>query len=192
MLPLKRHLCNAVFIIMMLGAGCMVVLLAPAISLATEQLNQEGQDAVKQHANNSKAVVHLYFADKKNFFLLAEERTLLHAEHPADFGRMIVEALIDGPRQGLMRTIPAAAALRSLYVTRNGTAYVDITAALKDAHPGGIHSEQMTIFSIVNSLVLNIPAIDAVKILIDGREAVTLAGHIDLRFPFKANMLLIR
>jgi len=41
-------------------------------------------------------------------------------------------------------------------------------------------------------LILNIPEIDAVKILIDGRDAMTLAGHIDLRFPFKANMLLVR
>ena len=77
-------------------------------------------------------------------------------------------------------------------MTPDGTAYVDITAAVKDAHPGGIHSEQMTIFSIVNSLVLNVPEIDTVKILIDGREAMTLAGHVDLRHPFKANMLLIR
>jgi hypothetical protein len=59
-------------------------------------------------------------------------------------------------------------------------------------HPGGIKLELITIYSIVNSLILNIPAIDAVKILIGGREALTLAGHVDLRFPFKANMLLIR
>jgi len=39
---------------------------------------------------------------------------------------------------------------------------------------------------------LNIPEIHAVKILIGGRESMTLAGHIDLRFPLKANMLLIR
>jgi hypothetical protein len=50
----------------------------------------------------------------------------------------------------------------------------------------------MTIFSIVNSLILNIPEVDAVKILIEGRESMTLAGHIDLRSSFKANLLLIR
>jgi hypothetical protein len=91
-----------------------------------------------------------------------------------------------------MRTIPAGTTLRALFVAPDQTAYVDLTATLKDAHPGGIQSEQMTIFSIVNSLILNITEINAVKILIDGREAMTLAGHIDLRFPFKANMLLIR
>jgi hypothetical protein len=63
---------------------------------------------------------------------------------------------------------------------------------IKEKHPGGSRSELMTIYTIVNSLILNIPEIDAVKILIEGCESMTLAGHIDTRFPFKANMLLIR
>ena len=50
----------------------------------------------------------------------------------------------------------------------------------------------MTVFSVVNSLVLNMPDVDAVKILIDGREETTLVGHVDLRYPLTANMLLIR
>jgi spore germination protein GerM len=91
-----------------------------------------------------------------------------------------------------MRTIPAGTKLLALFVAPDGTTYLDLTATLKDGHPRGIQSEQMTIFSIVNSLILNIPEINAVKILIDGHESMTLAGHIDLRFPFKANMLLIR
>ena len=50
----------------------------------------------------------------------------------------------------------------------------------------------MTIYSLVNSIVLNLPEVNAVKILIDGQEELTLAGHIDLRDPFTANMLMIR
>jgi hypothetical protein len=50
----------------------------------------------------------------------------------------------------------------------------------------------MTVYSLVNSIVLNLETVEAVKILIDGQEETTLAGHIDLRNPFTANMLLIR
>ena len=139
-----------------------------------------------------KSLVHLYFADKENSFLIAEERVLLRSDDPAEFGKTIIESLIRGPQEELMRTIPAEAALRALYVTQDGTAYVDFTEAVKENHPGGSKSELMTIYSIVNSLILNIPEIDAVKILIGGTESMTLAGHIDLRFPFKADMLLIR
>lgn len=163
---------------------------APHISSALDHSGQNPQINAAQHAG--KAVVQLYFSDKENSFLMAEERKLAHASNPVQFGQTIIAALIQGPTKGLMRTIPAGTTLRALFVAPDGTAYVDLTATLKDAHPGGIQSEQMTIFSIVNSLILNITEINAVKILIDGRESMTLAGHIDLRFPFKANMLLIR
>ncbi len=91
-----------------------------------------------------------------------------------------------------MRTIPKNTALNALYITKDGMAIVDLTVAAKENHPGGSQSEIMTIYSIVNSLVLNMPQVDRVKILIEGREAMTLAGHIDLRLPFKADMMLVR
>lgn len=192
MFSLKRHLGDAVFVIVALGAAWMLLWHDSAIALAADKLDQNNAVADERPVDKSKSVVHLYFADKENSFLSAEQRTLLPTDDVVTFGRAIIEALIEGPREGLMPTIPAATTLNALYVTPDGTAYVDLSAALKDAHPGGVNSEQMTIFSIVNSLILNIPEIDAVKILIAGSEAETLAGHIDLRFPFKANMLLIR
>ena len=41
-------------------------------------------------------------------------------------------------------------------------------------------------------MVLNNPEITAVKILIAGNKAMTLAGHIDLCAPFKADILMVR
>jgi hypothetical protein len=38
----------------------------------------------------------------------------------------------------------------------------------------------------------NLWVLYAVKIIIGRRDTTTLAGHVDLRFPFQANMLLIR
>ena len=99
---------------------------------------------------------------------------------------------IAGPAQDLMRTLPPGVTLRALFIDQDKTAYVDLNAAVKDNHPGGVRAELFTVYSIVNSLVLNIPEIDTVKFLIEGRDAMTLCGHVDLRFPFKADMLLIR
>ena len=186
----KRHLFFAVLAIMVIGTFGIVVLNKFDISSALDRLDQNSQIDTTRHSE--KSVVHLYFSDKENAYLTAEERQLSHSNDPAEFGKTIIEALMQGPQAGLMRTIPAGTGLRALYVTPDGIAYVDVTATIQDAHPGGIQSELMTIYSIVNSLILNIAKIDAVKILIDGREALTLAGHIDLRLPFKANMLLIR
>ncbi len=145
----------------------------------------------KSHSSD-QSVVHLYFADRENRFLIAEDRALLPPDEPADLGRTIIKELIGGPREGLMQTIPARTDLRAFYITQDGTAYVDLTREITEKHPGGVKSELLTIYSIVNTLILNIPEINTVKILIGGGESPTLAGHIDLRLPFKADMLLIR
>ena len=77
--------------------------------------------------------------------------------------KLIIESLIKGPNEELMRTISSNAALKALFVTKDKTAYVDLTKAVGEKHPGGCKSEIITIYSIVNSLVLNIPEIDTVK-----------------------------
>ncbi len=169
---------------------CLVLLEMPAASTGTEQFEQNVGTAETKNLNRS--IVHLYFSDKNNSFLKAEKRDLFRSDNPAEFGKVIVEALIGGPRTGLMRTIPEDTTLKAFYITRDGIAYADLSDTIKNAHPGGVKSELFTIYSMVNSLILNIPEIDVVKILIGGRETMTLNGHIDLRFPFKANMLLIR
>jgi spore germination protein GerM len=152
----------------------------------------EQNTGITETKHSKKSVVHLYFSDKDNSFLKAETRDLFHSDNLSEFGKNILEALIEGPKTGLMRTIPADTTLKAFYVIRDGTAYIDMSDTIRDAHPGGVESELLTIYSMVNSLALNIPEIDAVKILISGKEAMTLNGHIDVRFPFKANMLLIR
>ena len=169
---------------------CMIFFQKSAASQGIDRVEQN-----KKHTETepmAKSVVHLYFADKNNSFLKSEERELLHSNNPTEFGKAIIAALIDGPRTGLIRNILEGTKLKAFYLTEDGTAYADMSDDIKEGQSGGVKSELFAIYSVVNSLVLNIPDIHAVKFLINGKESMTLNGHIDLRFPFKANMLLIR
>ena len=144
-------------------------------------------------AGGNKQVVHLYFADAANPFLVGEERVLVHPGEPASFGRQLVTELINGPAAGgKLATISRGTHLRAFFLLDDGTAVVDFSSDLRDNHPGGCRNEQLTLFSVVNSLVLNEPAIDRVKILIAGAEHETLAGHVPIEFPLTADMLLTR
>jgi len=143
-------------------------------------------------ASTQKSPVHLYFASRNSYFLMAEQRVVLHPDDPVGLADTIVKALINGPQKGLLKTIPADTRLKALYITPDGTCYVDLSEAVRNTHPGGSKSELLTIYSMVNSLVLNVPEIERVQILIEGNQAPTLAGHIDLQLPVKADMLLIR
>lgn len=139
-----------------------------------------------------KQEIHLYFADKQSSFLTAEKRAAPDLDLAEAMGKHIVELLFSGPKTGLLRTLPADAGLRAFFLSTDGTAYVDLTKSVETRHPGGITTERLSIYSIVNSLVLNVSEIQRVKILVDGKEASTLAGHLDISRPLKADMLLIR
>jgi spore germination protein GerM len=172
------------------GAGAWALWARVRPSVSTDWQAAGSQPSAPVHQD--KALVHLYFADPDNAFLIAEERVLPGAADPATLGRAIVNALIQGPETQLLRTIPEQTELRALYVTSEGIAYVDLSRALQQDHPGGAQTELLTVYAIVNTLVLNATQIASVKVLIEGQESDTLAGHVSLREPLKANMLLIR
>ena len=179
-------------------SAVVVVLCTAAILIFNQPEAQDNQDNDNtfqvQSCNDPSEYqgIHLYFADRNNLFLRAEKRRLACSLDPAEAGENILKMLIQGSDQGLMRTIPEGTKIAALYVTDDATAYVDLSGEVKDNQPGGAVTELLTIYSIVNSLILNIPEIKRVKILICGRESITLAGHISLRTHFKADMLLIR
>ncbi|RJP81113.1 MAG: spore gernimation protein [Desulfobacteraceae bacterium] len=143
-------------------------------------------------AQKKKKTVYLYFTDEKNSHLMSEERILLVTDDPLEMGRMIIKELIQGPNGNLVRTIPVGTALNAIYISKEGTAFVDFSDMIRENHPGGSQTELLTVYSIVNSITLNINEVERVKILIEGRESQTLAGHIDLTSPLSADMILVR
>jgi spore germination protein GerM len=143
-------------------------------------------------ATYGETEVFLYFADRTRPYLTAEARKIETQETACKFAEKIIKALIPGSIQGNINTIPANTGLRAFYITPDQMAVVDLSVAVNENHPGGCRTEQLTLFSIVNSLILNIPEIKKVKLIIEGRETETLAGHIDISEPFTADMLLVR
>jgi len=75
--------------------------------------------------------------------------------------------------------------------TLSGHLRKDLDPAIKKSHPGGTLQELMTVYTIVNCVLTNLPDLQEVQILIGGQEADTLAGHVDLRRPLRKNDSLI-
>ena len=95
-------------------------------------------------------------------------------------------------RAPLAAAIPEGTALRALYVTDRGDAFVDLTVTARTKHSGGALDELFTVYAIVDSLTVNLPAITRVQILLEGKEVDTLAGHVDLRHPLQKNLQWVR
>jgi hypothetical protein len=76
--------------------------------------------------------------------------------------------------------LPPGADIRSVYLVDPGLAVIDVNAALADGHRSGVLAEELTVASLIQTLSGNIPGILKVKILVEGKQRETLAGHADL------------
>lgn len=134
----------------------------------------------------------LYFASDDGLQLVPVEREVPLAEGVVAQARSILEAQLSAdPPAPLVSSIPKGATLRGIFISLRNEAFVDLDPVIKTAHPGGSHQELMTVYTIVNALLTNLPNLQEVQILIGGQEADTLAGHVDLRRPLRKNEGLI-
>jgi hypothetical protein len=134
--------------------------------------------------------VRLYFETEESEGLLAEERTIVFSDDLARQIRTLVEELVRGPATGLLPTLPPETKVLEVFVTSSGVAYVNLSGEAT-ALPGGSRSELHTVYSVVNSVVANFPAVRRVQILVEDRMVPSLAGHVDLSRPLPADMTLI-
>jgi hypothetical protein len=97
-------------------------------------------------------------------------------------GRQLTAALLQPAPEPFVSVIPPGTTLKGFYLSPEGVAFVDLSAEAGRGHPGSL-DEIFMVYSIVNTLTDNLPAITAVQLLVDGRQVDTLAGHVDVRRP---------
>lgn len=97
-----------------------------------------------------------------------------------ELARTIVKELIGGPKSDsvLYRTIPPEARLLGLEI-HGDTATVNFSREFISKHWGGSWSEELTIYSLVNSLT-ELPQIKRVQLLVEGESNVSIGGHVFL------------
>ena len=70
--------------------------------------------------------------------------------------------------------------VRSVFLVDPGVAVIDVNSAFADTHRSGVLVEELTVASLIHTVSANTPGVLRVKILVDGKERDTLAGHADL------------
>jgi len=127
------------------------------------------------------------------------ERVTLYVAHDDDGSLRAEAALIPLPSGRQQRAEELLRALLSLYLDKSsthvlgpgadirsvflvdpGVAVIDLNSAFADTHRSGVLVEDLTVASLIHTISTNTPGILKVKILVDGKERDTLAGHADL------------
>jgi hypothetical protein len=125
----------------------------------------------------------LFYVSEDGQHLVGMEREIPFGEGTLMQARRIVEAQLERPAPPVVSAIPEGTKLRAIHLGATGEAFVDLSREASAAHPGGTFGELLTVYSIVNAVTENLPAVRSVQILVDGHEVDTLAGHVDLRQP---------
>ena len=135
----------------------------------------------------------VYYADKQKTALKSVKKKFASNLDSHSLGLEIIKTLIEGPQVShLEATWPKGTKINSFFITDDGEAYIDVSPEPGMMENMDTPSELLAIYSMVNSLTLNISKIKMVKILIHGKDALTLAGHIDLEYFYKTNMLMVK
>jgi len=164
----------------------------PPGEAATPPAQPEETEGPSFTSEQNRREVTLFFQETTSESLGPERRKIFLTSSVADQAKQIVVELITGPlEKQLLPTFPPQTRLRGLYLDRAGTAFVDLSSELVDFHPGGTNEEIATIFSLVDSLVYNLPEIKRVHILVNGEERDTLKSHLDLRRDFSKDMSIV-
>lgn len=195
----RRALILTAVVAVILGAGTYYLVslhnrIAPsaAKALRTDQtartkLNEEAL----QSTGGQTQIITLYFPSYGNGNLVAETRSIKLSSDNIKAIRQVLLALIEGSHQGNGSALSPSTTIRAVFLTSNGTAIVDLSQeALTDFQPG-MESESLAIYSIVDSLCANIPAVKEVRFLVQGQEVQTLDGNIDLTGSFAPEPSLI-
>lgn len=132
--------------------------------------------------------VQLFVASDEDGRLHPEDVSIPLPEDPTKRAREILHALIARYQEnGSLHPIGAGADVTDVYLVNGSLAVVNANAAFANSHPTGILSEELTMASMAQTLAANVPAITQIKLLVDGKERATLAGHAELSEPYNVN-----
>jgi len=128
--------------------------------------------------------VALYFGSTDGSSLVPEYRVLASSDRPLDNLRNLVEALVSGPRESGVGTIPASVRIRGVFMHEK-TAVIDFSSELVDDFSGGTTAEYVLISSLVQTVCANFSQVEAVRILVEGKEIESLGGHLSTAKPLR-------
>ncbi len=184
-----------VMIISLLG-GCGILSTETSSSDELNPVSSVTMDESQASNLKDKSPVQLYFINADGTKLMPETRYINIADTQKGTDVMataIINELIKGPVSGsaLKTSIPAGTKLASnVKISKDGIATVDFSKEFIDKHPGGKKQEQLTLYSVVNTLT-ELKDIKSVEFKINGKVQKEFKGNYVINIPYPRSEYLI-
>jgi len=179
-IPRNVQITLVLLLVAILGSGIYILLLHRRTEEGLRRASD--QRPVAAPVAGSNEIVKLTIAyDEDGVFRTRDISAIVPSESSAR-AKSVLEALI-----GYYLSKPSpheladGSAVNSVFMVNQKLAVVDLNQALADGHRSGVMVEDFTVISLIDTLATNLPQVEQVKILINGKERETLAGHADIR-----------
>ena len=171
-----------VVVLVLAGAGVWYVLTQQ--SAAPEAVEEEAVEIAEEMGTRT---VTLYFGRTDAQGFVTESRTVPTRRYRDEEIELVIAQLLKGPlSQRAVNAFPRGTRLRhAFYDTRERVLYLDFNAALVSNLNPGSAVEMTLLGSVLRTIAIDFPEVEAVQLLVDGLEIETLGGHVDLTRPLR-------
>jgi len=112
--------------------------------------------------------VKLFFEDAQGNGLVLEERSVPYRANLAQQLQAVVDELLRGSQAGNLSPLAGGAHVLDVFVTARGVAYVDVSKEIAAGQIPGSRAELLAVYSLIDSISLNFPAVKRVQESIGG------------------------
>jgi hypothetical protein len=129
--------------------------------------------------------VRLVLANDNEGSLGASTASLTLPQDSTNRPKLILQALVSKcMQQDSTHPLGPGSDINDVYMSGGNLAVVDVNTAFASGHRSGVLVEELTLASMTETLAANVPGVTRMKLLVDGKERPTLAGHADLSEPY--------
>jgi len=178
---IPRHLIIAVVVLGVMASGMSVYVWNMRGRVVRTEASTPNSQPVARPAAGPSEQVTLYVAYDEGGMLRPQAARIPLPSGRQERAEELLRALVDiYLGKSSPHVLGTGSEIRGVYLADPGLAVIDLNAAFANGHRSGVLVEELTLTSLVATLSANIPAITQVKILVDGKERESLAGHVDL------------
>ena len=176
----------ALLLIFIFGLGIYAIHLKHRAEVLPQQKIENR--AIAPPASGPPQAVTLWVASDGDGLLHKRAASLVLPRDPDLRAREILSTLVGlYTDKGSTHPLGAGADVTDVFLLKNNDAVVNVNEDFANGHRSGVMVEELTVASLAQTLAANTPNIARVKILVEGKERPTLAGHVDLSGFYNLN-----
>jgi|DewCreStandDraft_4_1066084.scaffolds.fasta_scaffold00712_73 hypothetical protein len=144
------------------------------------------QVATQLYSSNEKLKeVIIFYGDSQSDKLKSFPAKIYETPNVINQIKQILLLLFDKPPKDYIKVIPEGTSIREVYIDSNSIIYIDLSEEFIVNNRGGTTFEYLSVYSILKSIFSNFNNIRGIRLLVNGVEQETIAGHLNISEIFR-------